>query len=777
VSAQLCDALTFAILQLCWQATALALLAAVLLRALPLRASSVRYAVVLAALAGCVLAFLGTLAVASVQAQPQEPASLLQGGVAPPFLSGLGGAEVDRRFEAGDLVPLVWTLGVALLSLRLLVGVRRGQRLKGQASTVVPAPWLDILEELRLQQGLRRAVTLRTSDAVESPAIVGWLVPMILVPTSAFTALTPDQLRVVLAHELAHLRRHDHLVNAVQAWIEVLLFFHPAVWWLSSKAREEREHCCDLAALRVTGSPRLLAQALTRLESLRLHGPPLALAARSDRSPLMKRITRILDLQQDVRRAAGWGLPSLLTVVVLALGAGVAHAATDVATPPETSLDLAAPEELTLEAPRDEKEYREIEARLLEAVAAGDLSVAEAQKTLAALRKSMLSGGDKAKSKAKAKSKSKGKSKAPVDARIHKIKDGVEAGKLSEEEAQKKLKVLVEKAKGAHEHAKHEHGEHGDPRRQKYAEAEAELKAAVRAGKLRREQVGEKLEALRKELWGERDEEDDHADDHADGRSRYAEAEAKLKAAVRAGELSREDAAARLEDMRRRLHGGDRADPEARRRQYGEVVRELEGMVKEGRISREDMERRLGGLRARLWPDADRADDRRDRDRRDRDRRDRDRSDRDRSDRDRRDRGGGERRRDGDDTSRLESLERQVEAESRRDSDRGDDPRVVRYREIQAELEAAVDAGKLDKETAEKKLIEVRREMFRPGPTGGEDRPDEEAIKARLEGSWKRLQMGVEAGRLTEEEAKKAYADIERRLTGKGGDEAPKRRR
>jgi len=775
VSAQLCDALTFAILQLCWQATALALLAAVLLRALPLRASSVRYAVVLAALAGCVLAFLGTLAVASVQAQPQEPASLLQGGVAPPFLSGLGGAEVDRRFEAGDLVPLVWTLGVALLSLRLLVGVRRGQRLKGQASTVVPAPWLDILEELRLQQGLRRAVTLRTSDAVESPAIVGWLVPMILVPTSAFTALTPDQLRVVLAHELAHLRRHDHLVNAVQAWIEVLLFFHPAVWWLSSKAREEREHCCDLAALRVTGSPRLLAQALTRLESLRLHGPPLALAARSDRSPLMKRITRILDLQQDVRRAAGWGLPSLLTVVVLALGAGVAHAATDVATPPETSLDLAAPEELTLEAPRDEKEYREIEARLLEAVAAGDLSVAEAQKTLAALRKSMLSGGDKAKSKAK--SKSKGKSKAPVDARIHKIKDGVEAGKLSEEEAQKKLKVLVEKAKGAHEHAKHEHGEHGDPRRQKYAEAEAELKAAVRAGKLRREQVGEKLEALRKELWGERDEEDDHADDHADGRSRYAEAEAKLKAAVRAGELSREDAAARLEDMRRRLHGGDRADPEARRRQYGEVVRELEGMVKEGRISREDMERRLGGLRARLWPDADRADDRRDRDRRDRDRRDRDRSDRDRSDRDRRDRGGGERRRDGDDTSRLESLERQVEAESRRDSDRGDDPRVVRYREIQAELEAAVDAGKLDKETAEKKLIEVRREMFRPGPTGGEDRPDEEAIKARLEGSWKRLQMGVEAGRLTEEEAKKAYADIERRLTGKGGDEAPKRRR
>ena len=367
--------------------------------------------------------------------------------------------------------------------------------------------------------------------------------------------------------------------------------------------------------------------------------------------------------------------------------------------------------------------------------------------------------------------------KGPVDARIHKIKDGVEAGKLSEEEAQKKLKVLVEKAKGAHEHAKHEHGEHGDPRRQKYAEAEAELKAAVRAGKLRREQVGEKLEALRKELWGERDEEDDHADDHADGRSRYAEAEAKLKAAVRAGELSREDAAARLEDMRRRLHGGDRADPEARRRQYGEVVRELEGMVKEGRISREDMERRLGGLRARLWPDADRADDRRDRDRRDRDRRDRDRSDRDRSDRDRRDRGGGERRRDGDDTSRLESLERQVEAESRRDSDRGDDPRVVRYREIQAELEAAVDAGKLDKETAEKKLIEVRREMFRPGPTGGEDRPDEEAIKARLEGSWKRLQMGVEAGRLTEEEAKKAYADIERRLTGKGGDEAPKRRR
>ena len=121
---------------------------------------------------------------------------------------------------------------------------------------------------------------------------IGWLKPVILIPTSALAGLSPLQLEAILAHELAHIRRHDYLVNLLQTLVETLLFYHPAVWWVSKQIRIERENCCDDLAVSLCGDPILYAQALADLEHLRGAGTNLVLAANG--GSLLHRVKRLL---------------------------------------------------------------------------------------------------------------------------------------------------------------------------------------------------------------------------------------------------------------------------------------------------------------------------------------------------------------------------------------------------------------------------------------------------------------------------------------------------
>src|SRR5438045_2418615 len=127
----------------------------------------------------------------------------------------------------------------------------------------------------RLAARLRvnRPVRLLQSALVHVPAVLGCVRPVILLPASALTGLTPLQLEALLAHELAHVRRYDYLVNLVQSVIETLLFYHPAVWWISARVRDEREHCCDDLAVAVCGDPHFYASALLSMERLRVTTP------------------------------------------------------------------------------------------------------------------------------------------------------------------------------------------------------------------------------------------------------------------------------------------------------------------------------------------------------------------------------------------------------------------------------------------------------------------------------------------------------------------------
>lgn len=138
-----------------------------------------------------------------------------------------------------------WLTGVLLLSFRLWGGWIYTARLKERGTHLVPAKWQNSFLSLRERLRVRRPVGLLESTLVRVPTVIGWLRPVILLPSRTLLGLTAQQLEVVLAHELAHIRRHDYLVNLLQTVIETLLFYHPAVWWVSRQVRLEREHCCD----------------------------------------------------------------------------------------------------------------------------------------------------------------------------------------------------------------------------------------------------------------------------------------------------------------------------------------------------------------------------------------------------------------------------------------------------------------------------------------------------------------------------------------------------
>jgi beta-lactamase regulating signal transducer with metallopeptidase domain len=222
-----------------------------------------------------------------------------------------------------------WFLGVLLLSLRTAGGLLLIERMRRKEISRVGAEMYERCLALQRRMGLDRVIQFCECHRLDAPAVLGWFRPVVLLPVRALTGLSEAQIEAVIAHELAHIRRLDCFVNLFQIATETLLFYHPAVWWVSQRIRAEREHCCDDEAIAVCGDAVNYARALTLMEEWRT-APALMMAA--NRSPLAERVMRLLGWDGAAGRMRVAGLAGSLVCLVGALLAGnaflgVAHAA------------------------------------------------------------------------------------------------------------------------------------------------------------------------------------------------------------------------------------------------------------------------------------------------------------------------------------------------------------------------------------------------------------------------------------------------------------------
>lgn len=306
-------ALGWALLHFLWQGLLVGLAAGLVLSLLGNSRPQLRYVVACAALALClVLPVATTLRGATAVDTVASAAASADGDVS--FAAGMVEslrqplADTTREWR-GQLQPwlpgivALWSLGTGLFSLRMALGLAWVARAARPGHGRTHAYWQAQLDALSERMALSRRVLLRVVDELDGPVAARIWRPVVIVPAALIARLPADLLEALLAHELAHVRRHDYLVNLVQSAVEALLFYHPVVWWLSRRIRIEREQIADDIAAQALGEPRRLAIALNELAQFRAPDPHLAPAAQG--GLLMSRIQRLV---RPRRQSLSWKL-------------------------------------------------------------------------------------------------------------------------------------------------------------------------------------------------------------------------------------------------------------------------------------------------------------------------------------------------------------------------------------------------------------------------------------------------------------------------------------
>ena len=344
LSQEIVQKLGWTLLHFIWQAAAVALLLGILLAFLRKSTANLRYIVACAALGLIVLLPIATMQLVPVSASqqivniepppapvilltqelreipavemtiPEEPVQHENAGTA--FNASWKQRAADLLEPGLPYIVSAWLLGVFGLSLWHLGGWAQLQQLRKKMVKPVDNSLCAKLRQLSQHLGVKRAVQLVESALVQVPTVVGWLRPVILLPASALTGLSSEQLEALLAHELAHVRRHDYLINMLQTLVETLGFYHPAVWWVSHKIRIERENCCDDLAIGISGDRVRYARALTSMEEIRGRHGGLAVAATGGN--LFGRIRRLVGKDSNEPSWTSW-IPSVITILLIAI--------------------------------------------------------------------------------------------------------------------------------------------------------------------------------------------------------------------------------------------------------------------------------------------------------------------------------------------------------------------------------------------------------------------------------------------------------------------------
>ncbi len=328
-----------ALLHTLWQGGLLAMLLAGSLRLIPASRAQLRYLLSGLALIAVLLGGIGAWAMRDVSFRRalQAETALPQAAPAPIVAAShpvSGKIAYENRRETPDSPPrwttvltLGWLCGTVVFLGRTAVAFVGAGRLRRNAREILPLPAIARKTLASLKMANRR-VRLFASEQIKTPAVIGFFAPAILLPAALLAGAPPELLRAVLAHELAHIRRWDYLVNLGQMLVESLLFFNPFVWWISRQMRQEREACCDqIAAMHCGSHSRYLEALMTCVAEA---SPVAAVAATGGERTLLDRARRLLDpgyrpamRMRGVTFAAVLAITGLLLVALLA-GARIA---------------------------------------------------------------------------------------------------------------------------------------------------------------------------------------------------------------------------------------------------------------------------------------------------------------------------------------------------------------------------------------------------------------------------------------------------------------------
>ncbi|MCA1623609.1 MAG: polysaccharide deacetylase family protein, partial [Acidobacteria bacterium] len=237
-----------------------------------------------------------------------------------------------------------WFLGMLFFVFRFVGGIWQLHTYKTRETSAPDKDWQERFSALREKLKIKQSVEFLQSTIVETPMVIGWLKPFILIPASVFLQINPRELETIIAHELVHIRRYDYLANFAQNVAEILFFYHPAIWWISARTRSERECACDDAVVRsLEDSQVVYANALANLEELRQTArattPSILVAANGGK--LMKRIERIIrqkNTKTSVAKNSLWSA-SLASAFILALMLGIFSVTTDLSVNAQKSLN------------------------------------------------------------------------------------------------------------------------------------------------------------------------------------------------------------------------------------------------------------------------------------------------------------------------------------------------------------------------------------------------------------------------------------------------------
>ncbi|MHC5039225.1 MAG: M56 family metallopeptidase [Planctomycetota bacterium] len=698
------------------------------------------------------------------------------------------GATVPWPIKHGkNGMALLWLLGSMSVLVWSLVRVFRFNRLFWMASEKAPPEVQNLVLEIAHRLGLKSAPILYTTSAQLSP-LVWWIGGRVrvLIPAALVREMNEEALRWILSHELAHVRRKDHLVRWLEWLACVCFWWNPVAWWARRNLRANEEVCCDALVLEsLKPNPRTYANSLLAVVEF-LTAPalrPPAMASEINGGGFLERRFKMIVSKEKVATTPLWLRGIALVAVVVLLPLGVVYA--------------------------QEPDFKAVGERLIKAVQAGELTPEQASAMMGELARASFAQRLQAATEKRGPRRS---SKRVVREDTKRVEDArrkaAAARKLTEKDARARLEAMRKAMVKRREAGTHRRE---DERVAKYRAVAAKIGELVKAGKMSKKDAEKKLIALRKEMFDDqkrrtkRGAERSHRERPrtTDARAQYQAYAKRIADAVKAGKMSKKDAARALEGLKKRMSAYEKQRGE-RKRGHGEpekkrttdakahleaYAKRIHEAVKAGKMSKKDASRALEGLKKRMAAYEKQRGERK--------------------------RGRGERegRRKTDAEAKYEAYAKRIyeavkagkiskkdaaralEAYKKRLSGGGEKRQGERrerdakrkYEEFAKKIYAAVKAGKISKEDAAKKLGALRRQMFggaekrqgehKRGGRGPERRSTND-VRAKVEAYAKRLYEAVKAGKVTKKDAERALEVFKKRLSG-GSEkrEGPRRER